>query len=245
MRSTCSRELRIMMNVPKFLAVLGPVVVLLSVSAGASDEAPQKAVEWHVAVQGNDAQAGTALKPFATAHRALEEVARLRAAKDDRPAAIVLHQGTHEIRRPLEIGPQHASSGSLTIRAAENAHPVLSGGRRLSGWQRSDDGNLQLNVEDVTGGHTFRELFVNGQRRPRARHPNIDYLRVAEPFPDKRSGFTFNAGDIPAAVQGGAELVFLHDWSISRVAVKSIDHQSGRLTTSAPIGVAGDFFSVD
>src|SRR5262245_55073245 len=109
-----------MMSISKILAVLAPAVIILSASAGASDEAPQTAVEWHVAVTGDDAQPGTSLKPFATVHHALQEVARLRAAKDDRPVAIVLHEGTHEIRRPPEIGPQHASAGSLTIRAAEN-----------------------------------------------------------------------------------------------------------------------------
>jgi hypothetical protein len=233
------------MNIPKILLV-APAMALVAAMAVTADEAPPQAVEWHVALQGADAQAGTSRKPFATVHRALEEVARLHAAKDDRPVEIVLHEGTHEIVRPLEIGPPHASSGSLTIRAAENAHPVISGGRRLSGWKRNDDGTLRVKVEGLTGRQaTIRELFVNGQRRPRARHPNTDFLRVAEPFPDKRSGFTFNAGDIPAAVRDKAELVFLHDWSISRVGVKSIDHESRRLTTSDPIGVAGDFFSVD
>jgi hypothetical protein len=214
--------------------------------ASAAGETPKEALEWHVAVQGNDNQPGAPTRPFATVQRALADLARLRSAGDERPAAIVLHEGTYEIVRPLEIGPAHASSSSLTLRAAENARPVISGGRRLKGWTRSDDGSLSLKAAGLPASiATFRELFVNDERRPRARHPNTGYVRIAEPFPDKRSGFTFNAGDFHAAVGGGAELVFLHDWSISRIAVKSIDHQTRRLTTSDPIGVAGDYFSVD
>jgi hypothetical protein len=222
------------------------LIVAALLAPAFADETQTTAVEWHVAVRGDDAQPGTSARPFATVHRALEELARVRAANDDRPAEIVLHEGIHEIARPLEIGPAHASSGRLTIRAADNAQPVISGGRRLAAWTRNDDGSLSVNVpKELAGRGMFRELFVNDQRRPRARHPNAGYLRVSEPFPDKRSGFTLNAGDIPAAVGGGAELVFLHDWSISRVAVKSIDHQARRLTTNDPIGVAGDYFSVD
>src|SRR5262249_1969041 len=146
-------KFRITMNIANRFLILAAVMAVLAATADAADQATQSAVEWHVAVAGGDAQPGTSLKPFATVHHPLKEVARLRAAKDDRPVAIVLHEGTHEIARPLEIGPQHASSGSLTIRAAENAHPVLSGGRRLAGWKDKDDGTLQVKVEGVAGGH--------------------------------------------------------------------------------------------
>jgi hypothetical protein len=230
---------------PSSIFLAGLIVAALLTPTFA-DETQTTAVEWHVGLKGDDAQPGTSSRPFATVHRALEELARLRAANDDRPAEIVLHEGTHEITRPLEIGPQHASTGKMTIRAADNAQPVISGGRRLAGWKRNDDGSLSLEVPSAPADRrTFRELFVNHKRRPRARQPNTGYLRVSEPFPDNRSGFTFQAGDIPTAIGGGAELVFLHDWSISRVAVKSIDHDARRLTTSDPIGVAGNFFSID
>src|SRR5262249_14691456 len=102
-------KFRITMNIANRFLILAAVMAVLAATADAADQATQSAVEWHVAVAGDDAQPGTSLKPFATVHHALKEVARLRAAKDDRPVAIVLHEGTHEIARPLEIGPQHAS----------------------------------------------------------------------------------------------------------------------------------------
>lgn len=204
-------------------------------------------LEWHVAVDGSDAQPGSGNKPFATIQRALDELARRRAASDHRPASVVLHEGTYEIAKPLRIDSQHSSpTGSLTLRAADAAKPVISGGRRLAGWSRNEDGSLSLRLPPASAGPwTFRELFVNDARRPRARHPNEGFLRIAETSPDKRSGFTWKAGDLPSAMTGTAELVFLHDWSISRVAVQAFDHTSHRLTTRDPIGLGFNVFQVD
>jgi len=210
-------------------------------------QAQSEPLEWHVATTGDDSNSGGGDTPFATIERALDELARRRAASDQRDASIVVHEGTYPIARPLKIEPRHSSpSGSLTIRAADGGRPVISGGRVLTGWNRRADGTLSRRIDEVAAGRwTFRELFVNAQRRPRARHPNAGYLRVEESAPDRRTGFQFAGGDIPPAVTDAAELVFLHDWSISRVGIRAIDHGRRKLTAGDPIGVAGDFFSVD
>src|SRR5436190_21166908 len=71
-------------------------------------------LEWHVAMDGIDSQAGSGERPFATVQHALDELARRRAANDHRPATVVLHEGTYEITRPLRIDSQHSSpTGSL------------------------------------------------------------------------------------------------------------------------------------
>jgi hypothetical protein len=70
-------------------------------------------------------------------------------------------------------------------------------------------------------------------------------LRIDAAFADKRSGFTFHAGDLPTGWEAGGELVFLHDWSLSRLSVASVDHQALRLTSSFPIGNSAPHFKID
>ena len=58
-----------------------------------------------------------------------------------------------------------------------------------------------------------RELFINGKRAKRARHPNEGYLRVVEASEDRMSYFSFQEEDIPENVSAnGMELIFIHDW---------------------------------
>ncbi|HLU49591.1 MAG TPA: right-handed parallel beta-helix repeat-containing protein, partial [Planctomycetota bacterium] len=83
-------------------------------------------------------------------------------------------------------------------------------------------------------------------RRPRARHPNDGYLRVEKVGPDRRTSFTYRAGDLEAYGKvEHIELVFLHDWSISRVGLRSIDTESRTVTLRDPVGPASRHFAMD
>jgi hypothetical protein len=208
---------------------------------------PAAPADFHVAPRGDDETGtGAADRPWASLAHALEEIARRIGAGLAGEARIVLEDGIYMLSAPLVIGPRHVpAGGTLTIEAASGARPLVSGGRRIAGWSAREDGTLVARVPEELGGRPFRELFVGGVRRPRARWPNAGYLRIRAAFPDKRSGFTFAPGDIPAAVEGGSELVFLHDWSVTRVTVRSIDHAAGRLTAAHAIGSSSKHFEID
>ncbi len=93
--------------------------------------------------------------------------------------------------------------------------PVFSGGRAITGWRK---GEGKLWVADVPGGRRpgkwyFQQLFVNGQRRVRARTPNEGYCNDRRPAsararqdrnsdPDTELGFSSADSDL----QGWAEL---------------------------------------
>jgi hypothetical protein len=160
---------------------------------------------------------------------------------------ILLHGGVYRIENPLKVLRHHVpAEGSLTFAAAEGDKVVISGGRPITEWRILEDGSWSTFVSGAANGSwAFRELFVDGQRRPRARHPNAAFLRVATAFNDKRSGFTFQAGDLPRDWTGGGELVFLHDWSTSRIPVLRIEHDRLRLTAAFPIGSSSDHFRID
>ncbi|MFE4770042.1 right-handed parallel beta-helix repeat-containing protein [Streptomyces sp. NPDC056713] len=87
---------------------------------------------------------------------------------DGRDVRVELADGTYALSRPLELGA--ADSGrdghSVTWTAERGAHPVLSGGRTLKGWDSNTDGTWTTHVPE---GVTPRQLFVDGVRAVRAR----------------------------------------------------------------------------
>lgn len=201
----------------------------------------------HVAEEGNDGASGTATAPLATLPRALEMLPDLAKKSPEAQVQIVLHAGIYRLDKPLVIGQAHVPRrGSLTLAAAEGERVIISGGKQVSGWAVHKDGTWSAVVpKSAAGAWSFRELFVAGQRRPRARHPNAGYARIEKAFADKRTGFTFQPGDLPASWTGGGELVFLHDWSTSRIPVASVAHDTRRLTVAFPIGNRAEHYKID
>ena len=137
--------------------------------------------EFHVAPGGNDANPGTKEQPFATLERARD------AARQAKGATILLHGGTFELDKTLELTP--ADSG-LTLRAFENEKPVLSGGRGISGWRKlspepagvADSAKGKLWVADIPKGWCFHYLFVDGKPLPRARLHNTHWRKWPTDF---------------------------------------------------------------
>ncbi|MCX8091583.1 MAG: hypothetical protein N3I86_11765, partial [Verrucomicrobiae bacterium] len=133
---------------------------------------------------------------------ALARAAALKAATG-RPVSIQLRGGTYFLDAPVVLRPEHSG---VSLVAYRNEKPVLSGGRRITGWREMREGAQTVWMADVPeardGGWFFRQLWVNGERRTRARHPNRGYLAIAE-VPDAKpdmpwhqgvTSFTFKAG---------------------------------------------------
>ncbi len=230
---------------PRQRSCLTSLLLLLALVASSVGHAEEQVL--HVAPDGDDTAAGDASSPWATPHRAVRALPAIASRAPDADVRIVLHEGTYRISDPLVVSRQDVPpQGSVTLVAAERAQVVISGGRLVSGWEVTPEGRWQTVIPDVAEGRwRFRELFFNGQRRGRARHPNVGYARIAESFPDKRSGFTFEAGEWPRGWTQGGELVFLHDWSISRIPVARVDHAQRRLTAASPIGSRADHYQID
>jgi hypothetical protein len=202
-----------------------PVVAWIFALPGA------RAAEWHVNPASPPGGDGSPGRPFAT----MDELAAALPKAPDEPLAVHLAKGTHRLSAPLVITPKETRGQSLVFRGSPEGS-VISGGKRLSGW-RAEGGRW---VHPWDGG-TIRELFVNGRRAPRSRFPAEGWLKVDKAVPDKRSGFTSQA-DLPAS-SSGMEVLFLHDWSISRVPVASI---AGRLLkTGGPIGFPAAHYVID
>src|SRR4051812_27160005 len=156
---------------------------------------PLSGVELHISPQG---------KP--TLQEAIR-AARNRPAGE--PCNIWLRGGTYELTEPLML--EKPDSG-LAIAAEENEKPILSGGKRITGWKEVD-GVWETKVENWN----FRSLFVNGQRATLARTPNAgSFFRMrGERLGDKPPQFKFAPGEIKShwLQEPDATIVAFEKWT--------------------------------
>ena len=120
-----------------------------------------------VSPHGNDHDQGTAGKPLRTLTAAQ---ARARAAaRAGRAVTVELKGGTYELSRPLRFTARDSGTvaNPVTWTAARGEHPVISGGRNVTGWKPYDAaGNIF--VARVPKGHDSRQLYRNDMAAPRA-----------------------------------------------------------------------------
>jgi len=171
---------------------------MFATSAAPDRQAP---ADFYVAPHGADAWSGTRPEPnadktdgpFATLARARDAVRRLKApGTNTRPVTVLIRGGEYRLTEPLVLGPEDsgAKGRPVTYMAYPGERPVFSGGRRIGGWQRGEDGLWSVEVPETrAGSHTVRQLFVNGQRRERARWPQQKWFTVAGAANAKEAGW--------------------------------------------------------
>ncbi|MEI6197585.1 MAG: right-handed parallel beta-helix repeat-containing protein [Verrucomicrobiota bacterium] len=185
--------------------------------------------------------------PWATLAGARDRLRELRAAgKLAGPANVLLADGIYLLREPVEFS--HEDSHTIYA-AAPRAVPVLDGGERLTGWREETLHGQRawvLDLPEVAAGRWyFRSLFVNGQRRPRARLPKFspdaegvkNIFRIGElRFPEKRKLFDGDhvfkprAGDVQDwSSLWDADVVLLHYWIETRLGSARFDSKTGWL----------------
>ncbi len=144
------------------------IILLLAVLA-----TPSHALDFFVSPDGDDANPGTKLKPFATPLRARDAARRARETAAE-PITVHLRGGTYYLDEPLIFTADDSASRNIPLNFAawKNENPVFSGGLKLKlKWKPFRDRILQA---EVAPGLTFTQLFVNGSRQHLARYPNFD-----------------------------------------------------------------------
>ncbi|MCS7222703.1 MAG: right-handed parallel beta-helix repeat-containing protein [Anaerolineae bacterium] len=201
---------------------------------------------FYVSPEGNDAWSGHlpspdpsgADGPFATLQQAQRAVRKMKWEKGQLPGPVTVYvrKGIYFLKEPLVFTPEDSGVETAPVAyvAYPGEHPILSGGQPITNWQRATtDGRplwMAVLPEVAEGKWFFRQLWVNGQRRQRARHPNYGYLRVAEllDHPEQwfegQSRFRFHEGDLKAwPTASAAEIVVMNRWVESRLPIASID----------------------
>ncbi len=242
--------------IPTFprLMILG--VVLLSTNANATEEP----ITFYVATDGNDAwsgrqeapQDGGKDGPFATVARARDAIRDYKqhhSGRLDRPVNIMIRGGRYELTEPLVFTPEDSGTpdAPITYAAYHDESPVLSGGRRINGWHagkvNDKDGWIATLPEVRDGQWMFHQLWSGEERRQRARKPNEGFLRIEE-VPDLKPDAPYNQGQnrfryAPGDIQNwknleDVDVVVLHFWVGTRLAVKSVDESERLVTFEAP-----------
>jgi hypothetical protein len=110
---------------------------------------------------------------------------------------------------------------NITFAAYPGERPILSGGRRITGWQKGKGP-----VWAAPAPFDFRQLFVNGRRALRARTPTNGFYRIDGPSSqDKPFVLKFRGDDIHAAwaERGDVEVIVLLAWAEIRMPVAAVD----------------------
>lgn len=213
------------------------LLVGLLAGSGAVNAAPP--AEYYVAPDGDDAADGRQGRPVATLRRALDLVRDLRKRRaTPAPITIEVADGLYTLADTLVITAEDSGGekSPTIIHAAEDARPVFSGGRRISGWTVTEvDGRPRWSVvlPDVQAGRwRFSQLFVDGQRRFRPVLPAEGWFTVRGPLPPSPAAegrghdrFQLNAADVRRdwADPGAIEVVAVHQWSMSRMRLGALE----------------------
>ncbi len=216
-----------------------------------------KAAEFFVSPRGNDTWSGRSSElgrndgPFATIARAQQAVREVRKAKAV-PVRVVLRAGTYYLDRTLQFGPGDSGTedAPITYAAAEGGRVVLSGGRRIEGWRWVDVNGHQAWVVDLpevrAGRWSFRQLFVNGERRPRTRLPRTgmyriealpgyDWQRQGEAFLDGTQQFVYGGTDLQRWHNlHDVEVIGVTRWITNRLPVQEVDVEKRLVTFDRP-----------
>ncbi len=170
-------------------------VTVLFANAGTSPDFEQPA-DFFVSPEGQDRWSGRLANPvgndgpFATVSRARDAVrALLKSQKEPQSVRVVLRAGTYWLDQPLEFGPEDSGTEQAPIlyAAASGEQVIISGGRRLPDGRWGEINGHKAWVVDLPevkqGRWRFRQLFVNGERRPRTRLPKQGEYQI-EALPD-------------------------------------------------------------
>ena len=202
---------------------------------------------FHVATNGRDEWSGRLPEPnaagtdgpFRTLDAARAAVRAARKAGEKGTVRVAVRGGVYRLEKPMQFGPQDSGSaeGATVYEAWPGERPVLSGGRAIGGWTKGDGEVWTARVAGVKEGRWyFHQLWVNGRRAVRARHPNQGYLRTEGPLPgfenphkfrgkaEASMGFRFKEGDLkPWANLRDVNLFAYHSWTASLHWIDKVD----------------------
>jgi parallel beta-helix repeat protein len=215
--------------------------------------------DFYVAPNGRDSWSGKLAVPnaagtdgpFATLGRAREAVRALKSLGGLKaPITVMIRAGKYFLEDPVVFSREDSGTRQypITYQAYVGERPVLSGGRRVSGWKSYRGDILMADLPGSKGGKwKFRQLFLNGRRQIRARWPNFepnDPLYGGWAFmegpaeKDSTTAFQYRPGAFPRpwAKPSEGEVEFYEgtgQWR-STVPIKSIDEQRRTIRLTHP-----------
>jgi len=160
---------------------------------------------YYVSPQGLDSNPGSEAKPFQTVERAQKAVREEnREMRGD--ITVILRGGLYSLNRTLQFDASDSGMNGYKVvyKGMSGERPIISGGRKITGWQR-DDGNRWKAVVNVAN---FRQLYINGVRGVRSRGGELPDAA----FESLEGYFTSNGAMTKWKNPSDIELVFDIQW---------------------------------
>ncbi len=208
-------------------------------------------IDLYLHEKGRDSFLGTRKNPLRSLKGARDRIRKIRQGSEHRePVTVHVAKGHYPLSEILRFKPMDSH---VTYRGAEGA--VIDGGTRISNWKIGEVHGKKAWVAylpKVKNKHwDFRELFVNGERRPRARYPkfgiegkaNENFFRIGE-LRTQEDGSLKNLleGDFIFKPKAGdiknwqhlqeAEVVVLHTWVEDRLPNPQYNPKTGWMECS-------------
>jgi len=173
---------------------------------------------------------------------------------------VVMETGMYRLRKTWVMDHRDADPTGKHQVIYRKARPndelsmvAISGGVEVRNWREEKDGTWTAAIPRTVADP--REMFNGVTRLKRARFPNEGWLRVEKVGEDKRTNFIWGQyttnlkGGRKGHLEGkdvvGGELVFLHDWSMSRIEIAAMDQKERRLTLKDPAGCVAKHYAMD
>ena len=212
--------------------------------------------DYFVSPDGNDnwtgrlAHPGTNDGPFATITRARDAVrGLLKTGKHTNGVRVLLRGGVYYLDQTLEFGPEDSGTEQAPVvyAAAPDENVAVSEGRRLVDGRWGEANGHKVWVIDIPevrhNRWRFRQLFVNGERRPRTRLPKQGEYRIESlpgysgdflRSPTKR--FVYAPGHIVPTWRNlrDVEVVGITRWLDNRLPIEGVAGETRTVTFDRP-----------
>ncbi|MCM1505409.1 MAG: FG-GAP-like repeat-containing protein [Muribaculum sp.] len=211
--------------------------ILIIAGAFTVSEMSSAPVSVWVDPMGNDSAEGSATAPYATLDRALKHIRTYRGSNPTSERAyIIMRDGTYYLSSALTLTPEDSN---VTIKAADGASPVISGGLPIGEWS----GNLiPTGLPEVSTWHVFNADFAttNGHRL-RQLWSGDQKTRVASTFDDLSLPRLIKVDKdkgtltVPRVIQNlhkpeEVEMTIIQDWVTNILRVNAIETDGYRST---------------
>lgn len=175
--------------------------------------------DFYVALDGNDSNSGTKDKPFRTIEKARDTIRNI---NSDMTGDIIVYisEGTYTLDDTLSFTEIDSGTNGFNIiyKGYEYEKPVISGGKKITGWTLYDADN---NIYKASAGGVIetRQLYVNDERAVRARSTvglnDATYDAIGHTTTDVFLADWKNINNI--------EMVYKEKWTSPRCGVESIE----------------------
>src|SRR6266540_80129 len=165
----------------KAFAAVAAAVLVLAGAVWTISAAAATGPTIFVSPSGNDANPGTETLPIKTLARA-RDLVRTMNANLTADLTVQLADGTYRLAAPLVLNALDSGSGGHRViwTAAPGAHPVVSGGVRVTGWSVADAGRNLWSAPAPASLTNTRQLYIDQHRAARAAGSNVGTPQYVE-----------------------------------------------------------------